>query len=382
MVLKTIDRMASLKGLDVVGTGDTTHPKWLDEIKENLIEVYDGIYQLKEGKIFFVLSVEISTIYREGDRLCRIHHVILEPDMEYVEQFNGELSKFGDLSLDGRPVVNLTSQELVELAKEIDEWCEIFPAHAWTPHYSIFGVHGYDSMRECYGKYVNEVYALETGLSSDPPMNWRVSKLDRFTLVSNSDAHSPWPWRLGREANVFELEDLSYREIVRSIRGGKILFTIETYPEYGKYHFSGHRECGLSFSPEEEKALEYICPRCGRPLTKGVLRRVEELADRPDHYRPKDRPKYYHLIPLTELIAKSEGISSLSARRVWDIYTSIVRKYCSEYAVLLDVDINELKKDVGVRLAKMIEAVREDRVKLKPGYDGVYGEIIFNENTH
>jgi len=242
MALQQISHYAALKGLKIVGTGDSTHPQWIAEIKEELEEEECGFLRMRDSRldVFYVLSCEVSTIYSEGGSSKRIHHVLLFPSIECAEQVNDLLCHFGNLQSDGRPILNCTSPELVEFVTEVSDWIEIFPAHAWTPHYSIFGIHGFDSIRGCYGDRAHKIHALETGLSSDPPMNWMLSSLDNYVLVSNSDSHSPWPWRLGRESNLFDLREMSYKELISALRRegrSRLLLTIEAHPQYGKYHY-------------------------------------------------------------------------------------------------------------------------------------------------
>ncbi|MBS7653531.1 DNA helicase UvrD, partial [Candidatus Bathyarchaeota archaeon] len=251
---------------------------------------------------------------------------------------------------------------------------------AWTPWFSVFGAFsGFDRIEDCYQDMTKNIHALETGLSSNPPMNWRLSVLDKFTLLSNSDSHSSWPWRLGREANVFDLEKLTYWEILDSIRKrdpGRLRFTIETDPAYGKYHWTGHRTCGVSLSPEEAIKLGNRCPVCHRGLTKGVEQRVEELADRPYGFRPKGSPGYMHLLPLSEVLSAVLGASSPNSQKVWGIYNDLIQHFGNEYNVLIDAEFNEIAKATNSLIAEALVRVREGRVKVIPGYDGVYGQII------
>jgi uncharacterized protein (TIGR00375 family) len=278
----------------------------------------------------------------------------------------------------------MTAPQLVEEVMEVSMDNMIFPAHAWTPWFSIFGAFsGFDSVEDCYQDMTKHVYALETGLSSDPPMNWRLSKLDKFTLVSNSDSHSFWPWRMGREANVFELKKLSYREIVNAIQTKdkeRFKFTIETDPAYGKYHWTGHRNCHVSLSPKEAIKLGNICPVCRKKLTKGVEQRVEELADRPAGFIPENAIGYMHLLPLSEIIATALGVDSPSTQQVWNIYNKLVEKFGDEYTVIIDTSQQALIEEADQRIAEAIVRVREGKIKVIPGYDGVYGQpIIFEE---
>jgi uncharacterized protein (TIGR00375 family) len=388
MCIEEIARFARIKGLNLVGTGDFTHPKWLKELQENLVPESDtSLYRVAENPespIQFMITAEVSTIFNFENEVKKVHHVILTPSIETAAQINNRLEAYGNLAIDGRPTLNLDASHLVEEVMEVSSENMVFPAHVWTPWFSIFGAFsGFNSVEECYQDMTKHICALETGLSSDPPMNWRLSKLDNFTLVSNSDSHSFWPWRIGREANVFELERPSYREVVDAIRfkdGKKFKFTIETDPAYGKYHWTGHRTCNVRLSPEEAIKLGNVCPVCRRKLTKGVEQRVEELADRPEGFRPEGAVGFMHLLPLSEIIATVLGIDSLSTQQVWSIYNLLVKKFGNEYGVLINTSLEALSSVVDEKIAEAIIRVREEQVKVVPGYDGVYGQlVIFDE---
>ena len=380
---------APLKGINLLGTGDALHPLWLKELKENLEEIPGtGFYKAKNSRVelMFVVQTEVGTIHEVDGKARRIHHVILMPSIEVAEQAIDVLSKYGDLNIDGRPIFTMHPAELVEILLEIDKKIFIFPAHAWTPWWSLFGsIGGVDRLEDCYGDKSHEIKALETGLSSDPEMNWRVSALDRLALLSNSDSHSPYPHRLGREANVFNLEKPSYDEMIRAIvekDPKKFIMTIEVDPAYGKYHWTGHRKCGVSMPPEEAIKRGNICPVCGKPLTKGVEQRVEELADRPRGYRPPNSIGFKRLLPLAEIIAAClnvKGESKLYSGRVWEMSMKLINKFGSEFNVLLNAPLNELKEVVPDKIAEAIIRVREGKVTIKPGYDGVYGQLILEE---
>jgi uncharacterized protein (TIGR00375 family) len=384
MSIGEIARFAKIKGLNLVGTGDFTHPKWLKEIQETLIPVQGtGLYKVTsnaDSPVHFMLTTEVCTIFNFENETKKVHHVILTPSMETAVQINGALKRYGDLGADGRPMLNMTAPQLVEEVMATSSENMVFPAHAWTPWFSIFGAFsGFDSIEECYQDMTKHIHALETGLSSDPPMNWRLSKLDRFTLVSNSDSHSFWPWRMGREANVFELEKLSYREVVDAVRRkdpARLKFTIETDPAYGKYHWTGHRNCNVSLSPQEAQKLGNICPVCRRKLTKGVEQRVEELADRPANFKPDNVPGFMRLLPLSEIIATVLGVDSPSIQAVWKIYNSLIGKFGDEYTVLIDASKDLLTEVVEAPIADAILRVREGSVSIVPGYDGVYGKLV------
>jgi uncharacterized protein (TIGR00375 family) len=384
MSIGEIARFAKIKGLNLVGTGDFTHPKWLREIQETLVPEPDtGLYKVAsnaDSPVHFMLTTEVCTIFNFENETKKVHHVILTPSMETAVQINDALKRYGDLGADGRPMLNMTAPHLVEEVMATSSENMVFPAHAWTPWFSIFGAFsGFDSIEECYQDMTKHIHALETGLSSDPPMNWRLSRLDRFALVSNSDSHSFWPWRMGREANVFELERASYREVVDAVRRkdpARLKFTIETDPAYGKYHWTGHRNCNVSLSTQEAQKLGNICPVCRRKLTKGVEQRVEELADRPASFRPDNVPGFMRLLPLSEIIATVLDVDSPSTQAVWKIYNSLIDKFGDEYTVLIDAPKDLLTEVVEAPVADAILRVREGSVSVVPGYDGVYGKLV------
>jgi len=390
MHIEEIARFARVKGLNIVGTGDFTHPKWLKELQETLVPEADtSLYKVAknpETSVFFMITTEVSTVFTFENEIKKIHHVILTPSIDTAVQINDRLSKYGDLTIDGRPTLNMNAAHLVEEVMEASSENMIFPAHAWTPWFSIFGAFsGFDSVEECYQDMARHIYALETGLSSDPPMNWRLSKLDKYALVSNSDSHSFWPWRIGREANVFELEKPTYREVVNSIRfkdNSRFKFTIETDPAYGKYHWTGHRKCRVALSPQEAVKLGNVCPVCRRELTKGVEQRVEELADRAMGFKPEGVVGFVHLLPLSEIIATVLGVDSPSTQSVWNLYNVLVEKFGDEYTVLLEASKEALNTVVTEQIAEAIIRVREGRIKVVPGYDGIYGQpMIFDEQS-
>lgn len=389
MTLKNLVRYASLKGLNLLGTGDALHPKWAKELKNELVKVDDGFYKLKEGdsNIYFVTQTEVGTVFKRRNSTKRIHHLILLSDLESAGQLAEELERRGFNINEGRPVAEVYPEELVEIVLSIDRKGLIIPAHAWTPWWSLFGsIGGVDKIDECYSDKSDKIYALETGLSSDPQMNWRISALDRFTLISNSDAHSPWPWRIGREANVFDVKNANYDELYRAIIERKMLYTIEVDPAYGKYHWSGHRKCGVGpLPPSEVRKLNGRCPICGKKLTLGVEERVEQLADRPPGYIPKDAKPYYKLLPLAEIIATATGLKTTTALykgEVWEKYLTLVKKFGNELNVLLQVEIDKIKVIGGKKLAYLIERMRSGKLKIIPGYDGVYGKLILEETEN
>ena len=370
-----------VKGLGLLGTGDFTHPKWYSELKSKLSPM-DGSGLFTYSGMTWMLSGEVSTVYEQEGRVRKVHHLLYAPAFETVSQANEFLAKYGRLASDGRPVLKgLDSAALVEGLKSISTHIVVIPAHAWTPWFSVFGSRsGFDSLSECYQDQTGRIFAIETGLSSDPEINWRVSALDDVSLVSNSDAHSPHPWRLGREANVFEFRRLTYRNVFDAIRAkdrSRFLFTVEVDPAYGKYHFTGHKKCGVSVSPREARRLENKCPKCGKKLTMGVLQRVEELADRPEGYVPPDAIPFKRLLPLYEVISAATGVNRLYVDSVLDLQNRLIAKFGSEFAVLLDSHESDLSQIVSQRIARAIVRSREGKVRVIPGYDGVYGAPIF-----
>ncbi len=375
MNFRSIEGGAAAKGLNVLGTGDFTHPRWREEIK-GLEHDGEGIYRLPGGRTAYVISGEVATIFERGGRSRRIHHLILLPSLEVAEQLCETLAERGDLEADGRPMLHMTGAELVEAVTDLGEWCLVIPAHIWTPWFSLFGDRGgVDSVEECFEDQTPHIYALETGLSSDPPMNWRVSGLDRFTLVSNSDSHSPSPWRIGREANIIEVQRLTYRDIAEAIMYRKAdVATIEVDPAYGKYHYTGHREHGVSVPPKEAIRLKGICPVCGRRMTKGVAERVEELADREEGYPTTGGQRFTKILPLSEIIGATVGRDPFSAE-VQRAYWRIIKEFGNEFEVLLRAPEERLRAVCGERVARLVLMSREDRVKVIPGYDGVYGRL-------
>jgi len=389
MSIAEITRFARIKGLNLVGTGDFTHPRWLEELKRDLVEasdtsLYKPVKEL-ESSIHYMITGEVATIFTfEGD-IKKIHHVILTPSLETAIQINDRLTRYGNLASDGRPILDLTAPQLVEEIMQVDSENMVIPAHAWTPWFSLFGAFsGFNRIEDCYQDTTKHISALETGLSSDPPMNWRLSTLDRFTLVSNSDSHSHWPWRMGREANVFELEKLTYNEVVDAIRKkdtNRFRFTIETDPAYGKYHWTGHRNCKVSLPPQEAIKFGNRCPVCRRNLTKGVEQRVEELADRQVGFQPQNSIGYMHLLPLSEIIATVVGASYPSVQKVWEIYNALIARFGDEYSVLVDASVGDMSEIVEPVVADAIVRVREEKVKVTPGYDGVYGQLVLFPET-
>ena len=369
--LKNLEKYALLKGVNLLGTGDFTHPEWIKEIKANLKE--DGSGFLKSATGFnFILQTEISLIYSQGGKGRRVHVIVLAPDISTVEQINESLLKLGRLDYDGRPIFGMSCPAFVERMRSISKDIEIIPAHIFTPWFSMFGSNsGFNSVKECFIDQTSRIRAVETGLSSDPKMNWRLSQLDNFTLVSFSDLHSFWPWRMGREATIFDIKP-TYYHLIAAIKNNLVMETIEVDPNYGKYHFDGHRNCNVSLSPYEARQKNNICPKCGKQLTIGVLHRVEELADRAEGYTPKERPGFKSLLPLSDIISAVEG-SPVASKNTWRVYYNLIKEFKSEFNILLDAEKPQLEKTAGKELAEAILKNREGRIEVKPGYDGEYG---------
>ncbi len=386
--IKEIARFARMKGLSLVGTGDFTHPEWIRELQEDIVEIPNtGFFKpvKSANATFFLITGEVSTVFMFRGETKKVHHVILTPNLETAAQVNNRLAYYGDLSVDGRPTFEMAAPLLVEEVMAVSAHNEVIPAHAWTPWFSLFGAFsGFDKIEDCYQDMTKHIHALETGLSSDPSMNWRLSVLDKFTLVSNSDSHSCWPWRIGREANVFDLEQLTYDNVLGAIRGKdsqRFKLTIETDPAYGKYHWTGHRNCGVSLPPHEALKYENLCPVCRKKLTKGVEQRVEELADRPPGFEPQNAIGYMRLLPLSDIIATVLGASSPSVKDVWRIYNRLIARFDNEYAVLIDVPLEELSKMADLEIAEAIVRVRQGKAQVTPGYDGVYGQLNLSEDV-
>lgn len=375
--LENLGKWARIKGVKVLGTGDFTHPQWLSEIKEKLEPAEPGLFKLKKGDspTRFILTSEISCIYSKNGKVRKIHIIVFAPSLEIIEKINAQLGWIGNLKSDGRPILGLDAKELVKIVLETSPECFVVPAHIWTPWFSLFGSKsGFDTIEECFEEYTKYIYAMETGLSSDPAMNWRLSALDNIALISNSDCHSPQ--KIGREANVFDTE-VSYQAIIEVIKAKnpkKFLYTIEFFPEEGKYHWDGHRNCNVFLSPEETKKKGGLCPVCGKPLTIGVLYRVEELADRPTGFKPDNAIPFKSLIPLKEIIGEAIGVGPAS-KAVDREYEKLINSFGNELKILLDVSPEKIKEVVSLEISEGIARVREGRAFVQPGYDGVYGKI-------
>ncbi len=378
MEIPVLSKTAKVKGIHLLGTGDFTHPAWLEHLKENLVPAAEGLY--KHDTTHFILTTEVNNIFYRQGRAKKIHNIIFAPDFEVVEKINAELASYGKLTADGRPTLHLEASQLVEIVLNISSDCFVVPAHAWTPWFSLFGANsGFDRLEDCFGNYTNQIYALETGLSSDPAMNWRLSDLDNYSLISNSDAHSPS--KIGREANVFDCQ-LEYKEIIDVLREkdkNKFLFTIEFFPQEGKYHYDGHRNCGVVLSPEEAKENNNICPACRRKLTIGVMHRIERLGDRGPGFIPPKAVGFKNLIPLEEIISEAVG-KQVGTEAVTREYERLIQEWENEFNILLDIPEEELLKISPSSIGEGIIRARRGEVNFKPGYDGVYGEIkIFEE---
>lgn len=388
---ENLDFWARKKGISLIGTGDFTHPVWREELKERLVSEGNGLYRLRDAYVkeesrkfpgegtHFVVSGEISSIYKKNGKTRKVHNVILLPSLEAADAMAQRLEKIGNIHSDGRPILGLDSHDLLEMMLDVCPEGILIPAHIWTPHFSVLGAKsGFDSVEECFEELAPYIHALETGLSSDPAMNWRISKLDRYQLVSNSDAHSPS--KLGREANLLDI-DCSYEGLYRAIQTGEGLEgTVEFFPEEGKYHFDGHRKCGVSLSPVEAERLGGICPVCGKKLTMGVDHRVEQLADRAEGFVKKDGKKYESLVPLPEVISTCMGYSAAS-KKVQGCFEQMIQTLGTEFDILRNVPSEDIKSCAGERIAEGIENVRTGNVKRIPGYDGEYGKIeLFDEN--
>jgi uncharacterized protein (TIGR00375 family) len=373
--VKMLEKWARVKGVDLLGTGDFTHPLWYTELKEELTEERQGIHYTATGQPF-LLQTEISLIYTQG-RGRRIHLIVLAPSFDVVDRITAYLLRHGRVDYDGRPIFKIPAWEFVKELKAISDEIEIIPAHAWTPWFSLFGSDsGFDSLQECFQEQAGHIHAIETGLSSDVEMNDRLDQLKGVRYVSFSDSHSHWPWRLGREATIFELPELSYQGIIQAIRTGKGFWgTVEVEPSYGKYHYDGHRACSVVLSPEETKRLNGICPVCKQPLTIGVLNRVELLADHPlKEGREGHSQRFYKLLPLHEILSLVIG-QAMTTKRVWDEYWKVLKAGKNEYDVLINATEERLREVTTPEIAKAIIAVREGNIRIRPGYDGVYGVL-------
>lgn len=376
--IENLEKWARIKGVNLLGTGDFQHPEWSKEL--NKLDERSGILYTKTG-FPFVWQTEISLMYSQGGRGRRVHYVILAPEKAVAKQITEFLGKRGRLDYDGRPIFGFSSIELVEELMQISKDIEIIPAHVWTPYFGIFGSKsGFDTLEEAFQEKSKYIHAIETGISSDPEMNWHLSQLNDRAIVSFSDLHSFWPWRLGREATIFKIDpkNIKYNDIIKQIRENSFASTVETDPAYGKYHWDGHENCNFSCSPEETAKLKGICPVCKKPLTIGVEFRVKQLTDQPIE-RNRNRKPYYKLLPLHELISVSIA-SSMSSKKSWSIYNQLIEKFSSEFNILLNAKKEDIIKIIPSqeKLADLILANRSGNICVKPGYDGVYGKLVID----
>lgn len=388
--LENLSLWAQLKGIQVVSTGDCIHPSWLKELKEKLEPAEHGLFKLKSeydvlaskelpkschGTVRFTLTTEISSIYKRLDKVRKVHNVISFPGFEAADKVQKKLASIGNIHSDGRPILGLDSRNLLEIVLESDPLSYLVPAHIWTPWFSVLGSKGgFDSIKDCFDDLTDHIFAVETGLSSDPPMNWRLTQLDSYAMMSNSDAHSA-P-KLGRESTIFDT-DLSYDAIYRALKepdNKGLLGTVEFYPEEGKYHYDGHRNCGVRFHPRDTIAKKGLCVNCGKPVTVGVLSRVEELADHPEGRKsPRWRP-FYNLIPLVEIIGEARGVGP-NSKTVQKIFHNMLNNVGNEMFILRDAPLDKIEKTTGSLIAEGIKRVREGQVKVAAGYDGEYGKV-------
>ncbi|MBI4698047.1 MAG: DNA helicase UvrD [Nitrospirae bacterium] len=375
MNVATMALWARKKGINLLGTGDFTHPVHFKNIKETLKPAGNGLYTTStEPSVFFMLTAEISSIYSFKGSVRRIHNIIMAPGIEIAEKINSKLQKLGNISSDGRPILGTPAKDLLKIVLDISEDCLFVPAHAWTPWFSVFGSKsGFDSIEECFEDHSKYIYAIETGLSSDPEMNWRLSALDKITLLSNSDAHSPG--KLGREANVFDCK-MDYFDVIDAIRKkdkNRFLCTIEFFPEEGKYHYDGHRDCNVLLSPEETEKNGDRCPVCKKDLTIGVMNRVNELADRSRGFVPDNAIPSRHMVPLVEIIAEAFG-SGVNTVKVKREYERLVAS-STEFDILMDLPEPGLHEITDRKIADGIIKMRRGDISVTPGYDGVFGKI-------
>lgn len=409
MTIPEISKWAKIKGIDLVATGDWTHPVWYRELKASLLEKVEGLYQQKDGQAndpYFILSTELSSIYKFKGETRRVHYLVISPNLEVVAKINKEFTLRNiNLLSDGRPIMGLPVKDVAQIVFETDPNCLIIPAHIWTPWFSLYGSRsGFNSIEECFGELSHYIYAVETGLSSDPAMNWRIAELENRSIISSSDAHSPL--KLGREATIFKTKNsnakaqnhnsklkINYQDIYDAVSsnsqsGWEIGHTIEFYPEEGKYHYTGHRKCGVVYSPNETRKKGMACPVCGKQLTGGVMSRVESLATQEieveteiDSYgvqwvkdKNRKRPSYTMLVPLVEIIAEALSVG-VGSKTVMNAYEHLISSMGSEFNILLETPIEELERITDVKIAEGIKKVRSGNIVIEPGYDGVFGKV-------
>ncbi|HMK61293.1 MAG TPA: endonuclease Q family protein [Dissulfurispiraceae bacterium] len=392
MTPENIWKWAQLKGISVVGTGDFTHPNWFKELNDKLEPLGNGLLRLRgayqnndipdacRNEVSFLLTAEISCIYSKRKKTRKVHCLVFAPDFASAVKLNVALAKIGNVNSDGRPILGLDAKDLLKLVLDTSPGAMLIPAHAWTPHFSVFGaVSGFDSLEECFEELTPHIHAIETGLSSDPAMNRRLSALDKITLISNSDAHSPA--KMGREANIFET-DMSYDHMMKAIRTGNgFAGTIEFFPEEGKYHYDGHRNCKISLTPEETRRYDQLCPVCGKKVTIGVMHRVHELADRAEGAKPESAKPFRSIIPLQEIIAEILHIG-VNSKTVNECYERMLVSLGNEFGIMIDAPLSDIKNATSEQMADAIARMRCGKVYIEPGYDGEYGKVrIFEQVT-
>jgi uncharacterized protein (TIGR00375 family) len=372
--LNNLEDNARKKGINILGTGDFTHPEWLRTLSS--LKEENGFLLTKTG-FTFCLQTEVSLIFKKAGKLRKIHLVLLSPSLRTSKKIAAFISNYTNIEADGRPTISIDAERFIKELKQIDEDIEVIPAHVWTPWFGLFGSKsGFDSVEDCFSSMSEHIHALETGLSSDPEMNWMISSLDKYELVSFSDAHSFWPHRLGREATLVEMpEKKNYQSLISSIREKKVVLTIEVNPAYGKYYLDGHRKCGFYSSYKETEKLKGICPKCKKPLTIGVLNRVASLANREKGEKPDRSHPFIRMLPLMEIIAFHLG-KGITTKTVRMEYERIISEMGNEYHILLDEKIDRIKEKAGENIGEIIKAQREDNLSIKPGFDGEYGKII------
>ncbi len=391
-------RWGKIKGINIIGTGDFTHPKYFSELREILEPAEPGLFRLREDlaieqdkalpqsvrdeTLRFCLTVEISNIYSRNEKVRKVHNLILIPSFEAALSISAKLEKIGNIHSDGRPILGLDSQELLRITLDSDPYSQFIPAHIWTPWFSMFGSRsGFDSIEEAFGELSDKIVAIETGLSSDPYMNWRLKELQDLTILSNSDAHSPQ--KLGREANILDCK-LDYFDIIQTIRTNdkRMVGTIEFFPQEGKYHWDGHRECGICFAPSETIKHNGMCPICAKPVVIGVENRVNVLADMPENYKHPSTKIVDYIVPLAEILTEIFGVKSPNAKRVIEIYDRLIARFGNEFKILRSVDFKEIQEEGYTDLAKGLYNMRKGDVSITPGFDGVFGRIkVVNHNT-
>ena len=375
ITLDKLEEYARIKGLNLLVTGDFQHPQWNDEIKKTLKEDENGILWSK-NKFPFLWGTEISLMYSQEGRRA-VHLLVYAPNGEVADQFTDVLGKKGRLDYDGRPIFGMGCPEFVEMTRSISKDIEVVPSHSYTSFFGVFGSKsGFNSLKECFQDTTQHIHAIESGMSADPNMIRLMSDLDKYTILSSSDAHSFHPWRLGREATLFDIKEITSKNILQSIRTGEGVSTIEVDPGYGKYHVDGHRNCNVVLEPEETKKVNGICPKCNKPLTVGVLSRALELADRDE---PKNVPEFTSLIPLHELISSVYDIKQLSSKKIGEVYSQLIKNFKNEFNILLNVNKEELEKIVSGKLVNVILKNREGKLNIQAGYDGVYGKVIIED---